>query len=384
MNYTFVVPCLFGLEGIVSDEIKMLGYETAPENGRVKFFGTLEAMARVNMFMRCGERVLIEVGEFEARTFTELFDNTKSLPWENFISKGGEFPVKGHSLNSTLFSVSDCQAIIKKAVVDRLKTKYKIEWFAEDMERYQIQFGIMKDKVTLMIDTSGDGLHKRGYRKNANAAPLRETLAAAMVKLSRYRTGRTFVDPMCGSGTIAIEAAMIGENRASGLNRGFAYEHFAFAPKDLLSKAKEEAMDIIKTESFTVGAFDIDETAISLTKNNARLAGVGTKVKTAVCDVNNFKTATENGIIVTNPPYGERLLDKKEAEGLYRDMGRCFMALNDWQYFILTSHENFESYFGKKADKKRKLYNGMIKCDFYQYFRRQNNENNRAFAEKKR
>lgn len=370
MNDTYIVPCLFGLEGIVADEIRQLGYEATAENGRVKFIADLKGMAKVNLWMRCGERVLLQIGEFEARSFEELFQGTKALPWEKFITRNGEFPVKGHSLNSTLYSVPDCQSIIKKAIVERLKESYHISWFPENAERYQVQFSIMKDKVTLMIDTSGEGLHKRGYRRNANEAPLRETLAAAMIKLARFKVDRPFVDPMCGSGTIVIEAAMAGCNRAPGLKRNFAFEYFEFMDPQILERLRQEAKDSIRDVPFVVGGFDIDPKAVALTTHNAKLAGVGRHVKAGCCDVKDFKTKVENGILVCNPPYGERLLEKRQAEQLYQVMGKSFAALPDWQYFILTSHEGFEKFFGRKADKKRKLYNGMIKCDLYQYFRR--------------
>lgn len=369
-QYTWIVPCLFGLEGLVVDEIRDLGCEVQAENGRVKFIGSMEDMARVNLWMRCGERVLLQVGQWEAHTFDQLFEGTKALPWEQFISRDGEFPVKGHSLNSDLHSVPDCQAIIKKAIAARLGQAYHLTWLPEDQERYQVQFSIMKNQVTLMIDTSGEGLHKRGYRKDANAAPLRETLAAAMVKLARFRIQRPFVDPTCGSGTIAIEAALMGTNRAPGMNRSFSFEYFQFFDRYIMEKLRQEARDAVKEEPFVVGAFDIDPKCVSLTTHNAGLAGVGRHVKAAVQDVAKLRTKTENGIIVCNPPYGERLMEKKEAEQLYVVMGKSFSALPGWQYYILSSHEGFEQFFGRKADKKRKLYNGMIKCDFYQYFRR--------------
>lgn len=367
---TFIVPCLFGMESFISQELRDLGFEVSSENGTVKFQTNFWGAARANLFMRCGERVLLLVKEFEALTFTQLFDGCKEIAWENYIPKNGAFPVKGYSLNSKLFSVSDCQAIIKKAVVESLKTKYGIDWFSEEGEKYQLQFSIMKDVVRIMIDLTGDGLHKRGYRKIANDAPLRETLAAAMVINSRYRCGDVFLDPMCGSGTIAIEAALIGANIAPGINRHFSAEEWTILNPSIWAKAREEAKDLQKEVNFTVNASDISPKMVDLTLANAQKAGVSAHIKAKVCDVGNIKTEVTGGTIVTNPPYGQRLLDIREARELYSVMGKSFFALPDWRYYILSSDETFEKWFGKKADKKRKLYNGMIKCDLYQYFRR--------------
>ena len=316
---------------------------------------------------RIGERVLIEMGRFDAFTFDELFEGTKALPWESIIPKDGAFPVKGYSLNSKLFSVSDCQKIIKKAVVERLKKSYGLEWFPETGALYQIQFSIMKDRVSLCIDTSGDGLHKRGYRPAHNAAPLKETMAAAMVKLSRYRGRDDFCDPFCGSGTIPIEAALIAKNRAPGLDRGFT----AMSWKNIDRRAWEQEREAAKAKEYhgdynIVGA-DIDPKAIEIARENAQRAGVDDVVRFEVADAMKFDRKTERGIIVTNPPYGERIMEKEQAEELYRGFGKAYLQSENWQLYLLSSHTEFERCFGKTADKKRKLYNGMIKCDVFFY-----------------
>jgi putative N6-adenine-specific DNA methylase len=369
-EHAFIVPCLFGLESFVADEIRNLGYKAASENGRVRFYGDMEAAARVNMWMRCGERVLLLMGEFEAKTFSQLFEGTKAIEWENLIPKNGAFPVKGHSLNSVLFSIPDCQAIIKKAVVERLKSKYNINWFEERGPKYQIQFSIMKDKVNIMVDMSGEGLHKRGYRKEANDAPLRETLAAAMVKISRYGKGMPLLDPMCGSGTIVIEAAMQAANIAPGLNRTFTFTSWDNIYADMVNSIRQEAREgIIKDKQEILGS-DISPKWVSLAAHNAAKAKVENYIKFTVCDVADQGEDGGTGIIITNPPYGERLLELASARELYKVLGGLSRKRPYWKIYILTSDESFEKYFGQKADKKRKLYNGMIKCDLYQYFRR--------------
>ena len=313
--------------------------------------------------------VLIEMGRFDAFTFDELFEGTKALPWESIIPKDGAFPVKGYSLNSKLFSVSDCQKIIKKAVVERLKKSYGLEWFPETGALYQIQFSIMKDRVSLCIDTSGDGLHKRGYRPAHNAAPLKETMAAAMVKLSRYRGRDDFCDPFCGSGTIPIEAALIAKNRAPGLDRGFT----AMCWKNIDRRVWEQEREAAKAKEYhgdynIVGA-DIDPKAIEIARENAQRAGVDDVVRFEVADAMKFDRKTERGVIVTNPPYGERIMEKEQAEELYRGFGKAYLQSENWQLYLLSSHTEFERCFGKTADKKRKLYNGMIKCDLFMYFK---------------
>ena len=369
MNYTLCIPCLLGLEGPIADELKRMKLDgVRSENGRVYFSGDEEAIAKANVGLRIGERVLIEIGCFDAFTFDQLFEGTKALPWEMLIPKDGAFPVKGYSLNSKLFSVSDCQKIIKKAVVERLKKVYGIEWFAETGPLYQIQFSIMKDKVSLCIDTSGDGLHKRGYRPAHNAAPLKETMAAAMVQLSRYRGREDFCDPFCGSGTIAIEAALIAKNRAPGLAREFTAMNWKNFDRTVWARTKDEARSREFAGDYRIFASDIDPHAIEIAKENARRAGVDDVVKFELADAMQFARKTENGIIVTNPPYGERIMEKREAEGLYAGFGKAYLQSENWKLYLLSSHTEFERTFGKTADKKRKLYNGMIKCDLFMYF----------------
>lgn len=365
-----IAPTLFGLEALTAKEVRDLGYETiSVEDGRVTFRGDEYAICRANLWLRTAERVLVKLGEFEATTYDELFEKTKALPWFDWIPEDAEFPVKGYSLKSKLFSVPDCQSIIKKAVVEKLKQKYNQTWFEEKGPRYQIQFSLFKDKATLMIDTSGEGLHKRGYRENANEAPLRETLAAAMVMLSVWKPGKAFIDPFCGSGTIPIEAALIGANIAPGLEREFVSQNWDRVPKDLWWKARKEAHEQIKNNAdFHIYGSDIDPKAAALSKENASLAGVEEYITIKQLPVAEIQSQEKYGCIICNPPYGERLGEIKEIEKLYRQMGQVFKKFDTWSYYILTSHEKFEDHFGKKADKKRKLYNGMLKCDLYQYF----------------
>jgi putative N6-adenine-specific DNA methylase len=362
------VPCLLGLEGPIADELRRMKQEDVrAENGRVYFSGDAAAVAKANVNLRIGERVLIELGCFDALTFDELFERTKALPWETLIPKNGAFPVKGYSLNSKLFSVSDCQKIIKKAIVERLKSVYGISWFPEDGPVYQVQFSIMKDKASLCIDTSGAGLHKRGYRPAHNAAPLKETMAAAMVTISHYRGREDFCDPFCGSGTIPIEAALIAKNRAPGLYRTFTAMSWPGFEKKIWDEVREEARSREFNGDYRIFASDIDEKAVELAKENAKRAGVDDVVYFEVADALKFARATERGIIVTNPPYGERIMEKKEAEALYAGFGRAWQQTENWKLYLLSSHTEFERTFGRQADKKRKLYNGMIKCDLFMY-----------------
>ena len=370
MDLTCCVPCLFGLEGLIADELKRLELQNvAAENGRVYFQGGPEAIARANLCMRMGERVLIELGRFEAESFDALFEQTRALPWERFLPKDAAFPVTGHSLNSKLFSVSDCQKIIKKAIVERLKAIYHLQWFPESAETVQIRFSIMKDQVSLCLDTSGEGLHKRGYRPAHNAAPLRETLAASMVKLSRYRGKGDFVDPFCGSGTIPIEAALIAKNRAPGLNRHFAAMDWRTLDKRIWAEEKAAAQGREFSGDYSILGTDIDPKAIAIARANAERAGVSDIVRFEVADAMAFNRQTERGVIVTNPPYGERIMEKQEAEALYRGFGAACRQLENWQLYLLSSHTEFERCFGAQTDKKRKLYNGMIKCDLFMYFK---------------
>ncbi|MGI6028420.1 MAG: THUMP domain-containing class I SAM-dependent RNA methyltransferase [Candidatus Heteroscillospira sp.] len=364
----FIMPCLFGLEGPLANELRRMQLQNVrAENGRVRFSGSFEDMAKANIRSRFGERVLIELASFEARSFEELFQGTLRTNWEDFIPKDGAFPVKGHSLNSQLHSVPDCQKIIKKAVVERLKSKYGVSWFAETGQMYQIQFSIMKDQVSLCLDTSGAGLHKRGYRPAHLAAPLRETLAAAMVDFARYRGKGDFADPFCGSGTIAIEAALMAKNRAPGLYRSFSADKWGCVESALWRRVREEAIDREFRGEYHIIASDIDPVAVEISQKNAARAHVEDCIDFRLADAVTFGGRTENGVIVTNPPYGERLLDRQGAEELYRDFGRTYKGLENWRLFLLSSHPEFEHYFGKKAVKKRKLYNGMIKCELFMY-----------------
>lgn len=369
----FVASCLFGLEKLVAEDISALGYKRLETmDGRVSFEAPLEAVARCNIFFRYAERLFIKLGEFEATTFDSLFEQVKALPLEDYIGEKDQFPVKGHSIRSKLFSVPDCQRIIKKAAVERLKQKYGVERFEESGVKYQLEFFIFNDRVSLMIDTSGVGLHKRGYRIQANDAPLRETLAAAMVRLSRPRAGVLTVDPLCGSGTIAIEAALAVTDTAPGLKRSFAAESFSWVPEKLWVDARAEAAAKIKPCETPIYGFDIDPECIEISKANAKRAGVSDLIKFEVGDVRNFKSPVPDarGTIVTNPPYGERMGEKAETEALFKAMGKSFREnVPKWQIYVLNCNEEFERFFGRRADKVRKLYNGMIKCSFFQFFK---------------
>ena len=371
MDHKLCVPCLLGLEGPIAEELRRMDMDgVSAENGRVFFSGGDEAIARANICLRIGERVLIELGSFEALSFEQLFQGTRALPWESLIPADGAFPVKGYSLNSKLFSISDCQKIIKKAIVERLKSVYGIEWFPETGGLYQVQFSIMKDQVSLCIDTSGEGLHKRGYRPAHNAAPLKETMAAAMVSLSRYRGRDDFCDPFCGSGTIPIEAALIAKNRAPGLYRRFAAMSWKNLDGRLWDRERERARSLEFNGSYNILGSDIDGHALELARENARRAGVADIIRFEKADARSFDRQTQRGVIVTNPPYGQRIMEQKEAEDLYRDFGRAYAKSSNWQLYLLSAHTEFERCFGRPADKKRKLYNGMIKCDLFMYLNR--------------
>lgn len=366
-----VAPCLFGVESVAADEFRRMGFEDIiTENGRVKLSGNGNMLARANICSRFAERILINVGEFIALSFTELFDGVKALPWENFIGRDDAFPVNGWSINSKLFSIPDCQSIIKKAIVERLKSKYKISIFPETGPEYKIRFSIMKDNVIMMIDTSGEGLHKRGYRRNSNDAPLKETLAAAMCDLARIYPDTKLFDPFCGSGTILIEAALMAKNIAPGLRRFFAAERFGFLDDKIWREERTRAQDLIRPHvEFEAQGFDIDPNAVELTLANAKKAGVERYVKASLGDVRNFTPPRQRCLTITNPPYGERLLDLKTAEELYTVMGQRFIQGDGQKYYVISPHDMFEDFFGKKADKRRKLYNGMIKCQLFMYFK---------------
>ncbi len=371
MKLQLVATCLFGLEKLLGEEIDALGLRRLETmDGRVIFEGEEIDVARANIGLRCAEHVFIRLGAFPATSFAELFDGVKALPWEDWIGKSDCFPVKGHCIKSKLFSVPDCQSIVKKAIVQRLSECYGIKWFAETGTKYQIEFFLFKDTVSLMIDTSGVPLHKRGYRPQAGPAPLRETLAAALALTSRPRQDVLFWDPMCGSGTIAIEAALILSGRAPGLGRSFSAEEFPQIPTALWRQAREDAESaILHDASYEVYASDIDEDILDVTYENALRAGVEGNMQIFTADVRKIEKPDRKGTIVCNPPYGERLLTPQEAEALYRDMGRVFEGFAPWQIYIITSHPSFERLYGRRADKVRKLYNGMIPCNLYQYFK---------------
>lgn len=371
MKINFVIPCLLGLESLIAGEMKELGAEdVTAENGRVLFGGDEHILARANICSRYAERIQILVGTFEALSFEDLFQGTKNLPWEDWIGAYDAFPVKGYSLNSVLFSVSDCQSIIKKAVVERLREKYSIEWFEETGPKYQIQFSIMKNKVSLLIDTTGAGLHKRGYRLEAGEAPIKETLAASLCNLARLREYHTLYDPMCGSGTILIEGAMLANKIAPGINRRFSAERWQNISESVWNEERERAKSFEISESrFVAYGSDIDGASLEIAKANAERAGVDKFITFEKRDIRDFRKRSERGTVICNPPYGERLLELKEAEKLYKIMGEKFVHERGWAYHIISPSEDFEIFFGKKADKRRKLYNGMIKCQLFMYFK---------------
>ena len=371
MKIDFVIPCLLGMESPITNELKTFGAENInAENGRVLFSGDENMLARVNICSRFAERVQILVGSFKATSFEELFEGAKALEWENWIGSEDAFPVKGYSINSALFSTRDCQSIIKKAVVERLKSKYHIEWFEETGPVHQIQFAINKDIVSLLIDTSGKGLHKRGYRLDANSAPIKETLAAAMCDLSKLRPYHKLYDPFCGSGTILIEGALMARNIAPGVNRNFSAERFEVIPRKVWSEERERAKSLERVcNDFEAFGSDIDPESIEIAKMNAHRAGVDDLIKLTVADVKDFVPSTDRGTLICNPPYGERMMDLTECEKLYSAMGKVFEKKHGWSYTVISPDEEFETAFGRKADKRRKLYNGMIKCCVYFYFK---------------
>jgi len=360
-------PTLFGLEGIAGDELKRLGMEDiSVENGRAFFTGRVEDMARANLWLRTAERVLVVLGQFRAASFDELFEGVRAIGWEDYIPRDGSFPIRGHSVDSRLKSIPDCQSIIKKAVASRLCEKYKVSRMPETGAMYLIRFTILKDTIGLYLDSSGPALHKRGYRALSNEAPLRETLAAGMVLLSRYKGRGEFRDPFCGSGTIPIEAALIAKNRAPGLNRGFAFERWSWAG-NVAGPLREEARSKEFNGDYRIIGSDIDPKAIELSVSNAVKAGVGDFCRFERADVNDFFTDAPNGTLITNPPYGMRMLDAREAAGLYRILGEKTKGLDGWGVYVLSADPEFERAFGRPSDKKRKLYNGMIKCELYMY-----------------
>ena len=366
---TFVIPCLFGLEGIIADEARHLGIEQVnAENGRVLCEGTAQDLAKLNLNLRCGERVLLKVGEAKAESFDELYQQALALPWEDYIDREGQFPVKGYSLHSKLFALPNCQRNIKAAMAARLGKVYGMAHLPESGAMHQVRFALRNDVAEFYLDTSGVGLRKRGYRALSLEAPLRESLAAAMVLLSRYRGRDPFCDPFCGSGTIPIEAAMIALNRAPGMNRHFDAEQWQCLPRDIWRLAKEEAIDKEFHGKYEIWGGDIDPRAVALAKENARKAGVGESIRFETADAAKFRRDEPYGRVVTNPPYGERLLEKSEAAALYRAFGQAARQLPEgWRISVLSSHTEFERAFGAEADRRRKLYNGKIKCDLFQY-----------------
>ena len=371
MKIKMVAPCIFGLEKPVSDELREMGAENVTaENGRVFFEGNENMLARANIRSRYSERIYIIVGSFEAHSFEELFQGTKALEWEKWLTEYDEFPVKGYSVNSDLFSVSDCQSIIKKAVVEHLKSVYNIDWFEETGAKHQIEFSIIKNQVYLLIDTTGQGLHKRGYRPQANDAPLKETLAAAMAYFSRLRPYHTLYDPMCGSGTVLIEGAMLVHNIFPGVKRNFSAERFEQLNPEIWEQERELAKSLETRESdFKAYGSDIDSNALEIAKMNAERAGVSEYISFKKADVKDFTPATDRGTVICNPPYGERMMNEAEVVSLIKTMGKVFPQKHGFSYSIISPQEDFEELFGRKADKRRKLYNGMIKCQLYMYYK---------------
>lgn len=370
-SFTYVATCLFGLEKLVGEDIDSLGYKRIETvDGRVVFEGDISAIARCNINLRYAERLYVRLGVFEATTFDALFEGTKSLPWWEWIDVDDEFPVKGHSIKSKLFSIPDCQKIVKKAVVDCLKNKYNKSWFSENSLKKQIEFFILNDQASLMIDVSGVPLHKRGYRAMSGGAPIRETLAAAMAKIARPREDVLFWDPFCGSATIPIEAAMLMTNTAPNINNRFVSESFTQIDSSVWNNARTEAKDLIKRDTaFKAFASDIDTEVLDIAKHNIKCAGMDNYIECFNMNALDIKAEGRKGTVVCNPPYGERLSDADSVFKLYSDMGKAFSSLDRWQIYILTNDEEFERRYGRRADKIRRLYNGMLRCNYYQFFK---------------
>ena len=370
-GYTLISPCFFGMEKMLANEIKNLGFEIVKtEDGRVTYKTDEYGIAKANMWLRCAERVHLKIAEFEAKSFDELFEGTKRVNWAKYIPYGAQFPItKASSIKSKLHSIPDIQSIVKKAIVESLKKSYmETGLIKEDKEKYPIYVFIHKDKVTLTIDTTGVALHKRGYREKANKAPIRETLAAGIMYLTPWRPGRTLVDPLCGSGTLLIEAAMMGINMAPGLNREFISEKWRTLDKKIWWDTRREAYDMINEDiEFKIYGYDIDEDVIEIARENAEIAGVSDYIEFRYGDATEFSSDEEYGFIVTNPPYGERLEDTDTVKMLYKQLGYTFRKLKNWSYYLITSYEDFENEFGQEATKRRKLYNGMLKSNLYQY-----------------
>jgi len=368
-KYELIATSAFGIEAVLKRELEQLGFSgLKAENGRISFFGTAEDIVRTNLWLRTADRVLMKIGEFRAESFDQLFDQTVVLPWSDLLPVNARIHVNGKSIKSKLFSVSDCQAIVKKAIIESLKKKYRKNWFSEDGPLYKIEVSLLKDIATITIDTSGAGLHKRGYREEAGDAPLKETLAAAMVYLSRWTPDRVLADPLCGSGTIGIEAALIAKNIAPGLNRSFIAEEWDWIPESLWEDQREKAESEIKDDDFRILCSDLDFRVLKKARENINRAGVEMYVYVQKLAFADFRSRKKYGCIITNPPYGERLNEISEVEKIYREMGETFAELENWDYYILTANEEFEKHFASPATKKRKLYNGKLKCNLYQYF----------------
>ncbi|MBX4164360.1 THUMP domain-containing class I SAM-dependent RNA methyltransferase [Priestia megaterium] len=370
-KYKIIATAAMGIEALVAKEVRALGYECEVDNGKVIFEGDELAIARCNLWLRTADRIKVQVGQFKARTFDELFEQTKALNWGDYLPVDAQFPVSGKSVKSKLFSVSDCQSIVKKAIVDSMKKHYNktTGWLEETGSTFKIEVALLKDVATLTIDASGAGLHKRGYRVGQGEAPLKETLAAALIMLTPWNANRPFVDVFCGSGTIAIEAALIGQNIAPGFNRDFVSEEWPWMSASIWDRAREEAEDLANYDQvLDIAGHDIDHRMVKVAEQNAFEAGLGDLIQFKQMQVRDFTTPKEYGIIIGNPPYGERLSDRPSVEKMYAEMGEAFSKLDTWSIYMLTSHEQFEQFYGKKATKKRKLFNGFIKTDYYQYW----------------
>ncbi len=369
-KFQLVATAAMGLESIVADELKALGYTTQTDNGKVYFMGDEKDIAKTNLWLRVADRVKIVAGKFPAKTFDQLFEGVKAIEWENYLPVDAEFPVTGKSVKSKLFSVPDCQAITKKAIVERMKFYYKRLGFLEETgPKFKIEVSILKDEATLTIDTSGAGLHKRGYRLEQGEAPLKETLAAALVYISKWHPNRPFVDPFCGSGTICLEAAMIGQNMAPGYNRDFISEHFPWMKQKIWDEVRMEVEDLANYDQpLQIFGSDIDHRMVEIAKNNASEAGFADLISWKQMQVTDFTSNLTDGVMVGNPPYGERIGDKEVLEKMIRDMGKMMGKYPSWSVYMLSSMENFEELYGKKATKKRKLFNGFIKTDYYQFW----------------
>ncbi|MBD8025183.1 class I SAM-dependent RNA methyltransferase [Ureibacillus sp. Re31] len=377
-KFQLVATAAMGLESIVAQEVQDLGYETRVDNGKVYFEGDETAIARCNLWLRVADRVKIVVAEFPAHTFDQLFENTKAIEWEKFLPVDAAFPVSGKSVKSKLFSVPDCQSIVKKAIVERMKFHYKrLGFLDESGATFKIEISILKDVATLTIDTSGAGLHKRGYRQTQGEAPLKETLAAALVKISRWSPSRPFVDLFCGSGTIPLEAAMIGQNIAPGYNREFISEQWNWMKEKIWEDARNEADDLAKYDQpLEIIGSDIDHRMVTIAQSNALEAGFGDLIVFKQMQATDFTTKSMDGVIISNPPYGERIGEKEEIENVIRTIGQLMNNYPTWSVYMLSSMENFEELYGKKATKKRKLFNGFIRTDLYQYWGQKSKRDN--------